>query len=108
MFERLGRLIARRPALCVAAWAILLIAAALWARPSPAAAPAEVGSFLPPASPHNQASDIIKEALPAVWSNSMLAIIAQRSGGLTPADFLWIDRATSEARDRAGRIISAG
>src|SRR5690349_20858208 len=108
MFERLGRLIAQRPALCVGTWAMLLISAAVWGRLSPTAAPAEVGSFLPSGSPHNEASDIIKEALPAVWSNSMLAIIAQRDIGLTLSDFLWLDRVTNESRDQASRIIAAG
>lgn len=108
MFETLGRWIARRPAVCVGVWVLALVGATVYTRVSPPVTPAEVGSFLPPHSPHSISSDIIKDALPAVWSNSMMAIVAHRPGGLTPSDILWLDRAVNEARDRAADLVKAG
>src|SRR5436305_399067 len=108
MFDRLGRVLAQRPALCVAAWAVLLIAAAVWSHLAPPIAPSEVGSFLPRKSPHNISSEIIKDALPAVLSNSMLAVIAERPAGLRTADYLWLDRMVNDIREQSSRVIADG
>ncbi len=106
MFDWLGRLIARRPALCVAAWAVVLVTATIWARVAPPVRPAEVGSFLPPGSPHNISSDIIKEAFPEIWSNSMVVLVGHRAEGVRPGDLLWLDAAARATRDAAKEIVS--
>ncbi len=107
MFNRLGHGIATRPALFVLAWAMAIAAAVAWSMLSPPHPPGEVGSFLPPGSPHIISSDIIKDAFPRVWSNSMIVLVAGRSDGLTTADLFWLDRAARETRDQAAAIVDA-
>jgi hypothetical protein len=98
MFTRLGNLIARRPAVLVTVWLALLLAGAVWAVRGKPVPPAEVGSFLPPNAPHNRASQIVAEAFPRIWYNSVLVIIAHRAEGVTETDFAWMGELAEAAR----------
>ncbi len=103
MFYLLGRGLARHPVPFILVWVVLLAGAATVRVVLPPHVEGEVGSFLPPGSPHNISSDIIKEALPRAWSNSTLVVVTHRKGGLAPEDFDFLDTAGAEA----GRTLNA-
>ena len=106
MFKRLGDWVARRAASLVGAWTLVLVAAIAWVVLAPRIPQTEVGSFLPAGAPHNISSDIIKEAFPDVWSNTMIVLIAHRPAGLTMTDLLWLDAATRATRDDSAAIVA--
>lgn len=107
MFKWLGRGIAHRPGLFALAWLCAIAAGVAWSLHSPPVPPGEVGSFLPPDSPHNQAVGVIKKAFPELSNNSYIAMLAYRPGGLSPSDMQylgWLGQAAGNATEN--RVLS--
>ena len=107
MFERLGRAIARHPYWFILIWSIAVAGGAVWMTVSGPVSGGDVGSFLPPDAPSNQALALINRAFPQLAAHSLIAIIAHRPAGLTGDDFAWLSKTAScVAEQTRQRVLS--
>ncbi|UCD28146.1 MAG: MMPL family transporter [Planctomycetota bacterium] len=107
MFTALGKLIGRWPWFFVGVWGIVLASGVVWALLASDTPPADIGSFLPYDSLHNQAVRLIQQAFPKMAARSQIVVIAERPTALTDDDFTWLHM-LSQAAGRAteGRTLS--
>ena len=104
MFDTLGRWIGGKAWVFILAWVLAVAGGAAWSTFAGTPRPNAAGSFLPPDSPHNRAVELTREAFPALAQLSYIVIIAERTDGLTAADYHWLHNLARDSAARAEEI----
>lgn len=100
MLDRLGALVARRPAAVVVGWVLVGVLIVVGARLGGRTAP-EPRTFLPASAEQGRAQAIMETAFPNLAARSEVAVVALRESGLDSGDFEWLDRLAEAIRRRA-------
>jgi len=105
VFASLGRAIGRHPGPIVAGWVAVLVAAAVGQRVLPAPQSPNAGAVLPPGSAYIRAKELYQQAFPQLAAESTLAVIAQRTGGITAADLQRLAQLADDVRQATGAPV---